>query len=191
VAPPPAPPPHVAPPPPPVAPVAVPAPPPAPPPDLAKPSDQAARRLLAYHEQLLGKSPEDLLAEVARLDAQTAGAAASPDQALDLALVLSMEHNPGDLARAADLVEPIANGTSPDLQPWLPIARLLAGAIAEQRRLEEQLATQAAHNRETQHTIQQLTEKLEALKAIERSMTARVAPSPANEAAAAPPARTP
>ena len=74
---------------------------------------------------------------------------------------------------------------SPAPQPWRPLARLLLARIAEQRRLEEQLDKMTAQRRDTQRAIQQLTEKLEALKAIERSMTAHPAPPPALPGSAA------
>jgi hypothetical protein len=75
--------------------------------------------------------------------------------------------------------------------------------MAEQRRLEDQLEKGAAQRRDQQRTLQQLNEKLEALKAIERSMTARppganplpaatsVAPLQAPATATAPPATAP
>jgi len=173
------------PPPPPVRPPPAPAPAPAPPPppvavapeDLAAPADKAARRLLAYHEKLRLLSPADLAAEIARMDAILApGVTTSPpDTLLDLSLALSLQHNPGDLARAASLLEPLAGDAAPELIPWQSIARLLAGRIAEQRRLEEAAEHQASQLRDTQRTMQQLTEKLEALKAIERSMIKRPA----------------
>jgi hypothetical protein len=168
---------------PPPAPVLPPAPPPAPviaPADLAGPADRAARRLLAYNEQLLQMDAAGIAADIARLDAQVLPSSpmTTPDLTLALALALVQQHNPGDLARAADLLDPIVQATAPEAQPWQPIARLLAARIADQRRLEDQLERQAARSRDTQHTIQQLTEKLEALKAIERSMTARPAAPP-------------
>lgn len=166
----------------PAAPAPAPAPPPptprpapAPPPDLARPADRVARRLLAYNEKISQLAPADLAAEIARLDALVSAPPApeSPDVVLQLSLALAVEHNPGDLARAGDLIDPIAASAEPDFEPWQAVARLLAGRIAEERRLEDQLDRQAAQRRDTQQKIQQLTEKLEALKAIERSMTAR------------------
>jgi hypothetical protein len=146
------------------------------------PTDQAARRLLGYHEQLRQMAPADVAADITRLGVEISptDSTGSPDVTLALALALAHQHNPGDLARAAGLLEPITQATKPELQPWQPMARLLAGRIAEQRRLEDQLERQAAQRRDTQHTIQLLTEKLEALKAIERSMTTRPpgAPTP-------------
>lgn len=97
---------------------------------------------------------------------------------LEQALVLAQSRNPADTARALAMLEPLARSPSPEQQPWAPLARLLIGRIGEQRRLEEQLERQAGQLRDSQKTVQQLNEKLEALKAIERSLTQRAAPPP-------------
>jgi len=158
--------------------------------DPADAADQAARRLLFYHERLRQMAPNDVAAEIARLGAEVSptDSTASPDAVLDLALALALQHNPGDLARAANLLEPITQTVKPELQPWQPMANLLAEHIAEQRRLEDQLERQAAQRRDTQRAIQQLSEKLEALKAIERSMTSRPPGTAASGTEPAPPA---
>jgi hypothetical protein len=121
-------------------------------------------------------SPGEVAAEVNRLGAAVSGAdpSPSPDDVLALSLALTQQNYPGDLARASGLLEPLAQDESPG-SPWRPLARLLGARIAEQRRLEEQVDRMTAQRRDTQHAMQQLTEKLEALKAIERSMTARPA----------------
>jgi hypothetical protein len=166
--------------------VLVPAPPP--PPD---PADLAARRLLAYHEQLRQMSATDLANEITRLNGvvSVTATAAPADVVLELSLALAQQRNPGDLARAVALLEPIGKSSAPELAPWQPLARLLLGRVAEQRRLEDQLAREATQRRDQQRTLQQLNEKLEALKAIERSMTTRppgVGASPAPGASAPP-----
>jgi hypothetical protein len=192
-------------PPPPAVPAQAPMPPPAPAPppetesksqlELASAADLAARRLLDYHEHLWQMSPSEVTAEVARLGTQVsaADAPASPDVVLALALALAQEHNPGDLARAESLLQPLADGTSPETQPWQPMARLLAQTVAEQRRLEDLLDQQLVQRRDTARTIQQLTEKLEALKAIERSMAARpgAVQAPGSSVETVPPPKAP
>jgi hypothetical protein len=148
--------------------------------DPASAADLAARRLLAYHERVRQMSAVDVGAEVTRLSALVSSpdSRASPDDVLALALALTQQHNPGDLARASTLLEPLTQDVSPR-SPWQPLASLLAARIAEQRRLEEQLDRLTAQRRDTQRAIQQLTEKLEALKAIEHSMTTRPPTPPA------------
>lgn len=155
-------------------------------------ADLAARRLIAYHEQIRQLSPQDLANEINRLNAAVSATptAAPPDVVLELALALSQQHNGGDVARAVALLEPITRSSAPELAPWQPLARLLLGRVLEQRRLEEALNREATRNREQQRTLQQLNEKLEALKAIERSMANRPpsgGPAPATPAAPAVP----
>jgi hypothetical protein len=166
--------------------VVVPAPPPPP-----EPADLSARRLLAYHEQIRQMSAQDLGNEINRLNGvvSATATAAPPDAVLELALALSHQRAGGDLARSVALLEPLTKSSAPELAPWQPLARLLLGRVQEQRRLEEALARETARNRDQQRTLQQLNEKLEALKAIERSMTTRppgVPPAGGSSSPAAP-----
>lgn len=158
--------------------------PPAPAPAPPEPADTAARRLLLYNEQLRQLPAAELANEIGRLNG--ALGSASPVQAaavtVELALALAQTRSPADTVRALALLDPIARTPSADQQPWQALARLLVARIGEQRRLEEQLERQAAALRESQRNVQQLNEKLEALKAIERSLNNRP------PAAATPPA---
>lgn len=168
-------------PPPPPAPAPVPPPPPPPPPaPQVDPADAAARRLLAYHEQLRQMSPAELGQELTRMNALVAANAqsASPSVVLELSLALAQSRNNGDLARAAALLDPIVKSSNPDLAPWQPLARLLSARFIEQRKLEEQLDRMGAQLREVQRNLTQTNDKLEALKAIERSLTARPPAAP-------------
>ncbi|MFT3666394.1 hypothetical protein [Piscinibacter sp.] len=149
------------------------------------PADDAARRLLAYHEQLRPLANAELATELARQNAALAASGNAPAVALELALALAQTRNGADTQRALGLVEPIARNPTPEQQPWQALARLLHARIAEQRRLEELLERQGAQLRESQRNVQQLNEKLEALKAIERSLNNR-APAPAAPGASAP-----
>lgn len=161
-------------------------PPPAPPEPEAAPSkpdaaDEAARRVLAYHDRLRQMPAAELAQELARLNAAPGG----PATTLEMALVLGQTRNNGDLARGLSLLDSLLRINTPEVQPWQPIARLIAARFAEQRRLEEQLErlnTQLKDSqRESQRKIDQLNEKLEALKAIERSMTVRPSSPPLNK----------
>lgn len=149
------------------APVAVPAAPlPAPPPvpDPTALADAAARRLLAFHERLR----EGGVAGMAREQARLGDTPDQPASTLELALLLAQRQQPGDVARALALLEPLTRATAP--APWQAPARLLHTRLAEQRRLEEQIEKQAAQLREQQRRLEQLAAQLEALKAIERSL---------------------
>jgi hypothetical protein len=59
---------------------------------------------------------------------------------------------------------------SPDAQALQPFARLLLAQIADQRRADEQAERQAQQLREAQRRIEQLNDRLEAVRAIERSL---------------------
>jgi hypothetical protein len=154
------------------------APVPAPPQPQA---DSALRDLLVFHDRVRQLPPQDLAPEIARLNEEPPG----PRTTLQLALLLGQTRSNGDLARALALLEPLLRSTAPEAVPWQPLARLLASRYAEQRRLEEQVERQSQQARDNQRKLEQLNEKLEALKAIERSLTTR---PPAGGAASAPPA---
>ena len=143
--------------------------------DLATPMDAVSRRLLAHHEQLRLMSPADLAQEINRL----ATLAPSPDASLELAMALLQTRNGGELNRALGLVEPLAKGAAPEQRPWQPFARLLVSRLQELRRLEDLLDRRNQELRDSQREAKQLNDKLEALKAIERSLApAALASSP-------------
>jgi hypothetical protein len=180
-----------APPPPPPQPEQPPPPPPAPAPapPAAQPADLATRQVLGAYERLRGLPPAELAREQARLGDGSAG----PQAALELALVLVLppSHTPTDTARALALVDGVLRNPAPDAAAWQPVARLLQGRLQEQRRLEDVIERQNQQARETQRRIDQLNDKLEALKAIERSLVTRPpltgpASAPANGASRAP-----
>ena len=141
------------------------------------PVEQAARQFLAASERLRTLSNAELVREVVRLSEGPP----SPLTTLEMALGLGLTRNPGDVARAIGVLDPLARSSSPDVAPWQPWARLLLARYAEQRRIEDQLDRQAQQLREQQRRIDQLNNQVEALKAIERSMAPRPAaplPSP-------------
>lgn len=147
------------------------APRPAPPAPVPAPTPPAPlQRLMAFHEHLQSATPTDIARDRARL-----AASPEPEATLQLAWLLGQGRNPGDLARATALLDPLARGDSPEA----PLARLLLARLAEQRRLEEQLERQAQQQRELQRRNEQLREQLDALRAIERSLGPRpAAPAP-------------
>ncbi|MDQ2779925.1 MAG: hypothetical protein M3Y32_10250 [Pseudomonadota bacterium] len=129
--------------------------------------EAAAGRLLAYVERVRELGPADLAREQVRL----ADAGDEPVSRLQLALLLAYSRQNGDLPRAQGVLEPLTRqGVAP---PWRGLARLLQDRLAEQRRLEEQADRQAQQMREQQRRIEQLNNQLEALKAIERSISGR------------------
>ncbi len=84
-----------------------------------------------------------------------------------------------DLARAQQLAQQVAGSTHPEAQPIKPLARLLAARIGEQRRLEEQLERAERQLRDQRLRLARANQRLEAVRAIERSL----GPAPARAAA--------
>jgi hypothetical protein len=158
-----------------------PAPPPPPPAKTApaceaplEAADRAARHVVAQQDRLAALSPADLALEASRpFDLATS----SPQSLVDIALALGMTRVGGDLAKGQSLLDQVIRQPGPAADPWRGIARLLAVRFAEQRRTEETAERTAAllrdTQRENQRKLDQLNDKLEALKAIERSLNTR------------------
>jgi len=163
------------PPPPPPAPVVV-----APPPVTCDPpleaGDLAARHLLATQDRLSALNTADLTAEASRpLEG------ASVEQQVDQALAMSMTHNPGDLARALGVLDQVLHNNTPQADPWRSLARLLTYRLGEQKRAEDAVERAAQQlrdaQRDNQRKLDDANAKLEALKAIERSLNTRQTPA--------------
>jgi hypothetical protein len=147
--------------------------PPAPLPEAVVFASGMTLRMLAYAERVRVMPPAELTQEVARL-----GDAASPEAQVQLSLVLSQLRQMPDLVRAQELLARVLGNA--DAQALHPLARLLASRYAEQRRLEEQIDKQNQQLRDVQRRLDQTNERLEALKAIERSLTSRPPAAPAS-----------
>ncbi|MDB5889955.1 MAG: hypothetical protein JWP47_786 [Polaromonas sp.] len=132
---------------------------------------EATVRTLAYAERIRTMPPPELQQEIARL-----GDVRSPADQMQLALVLAQLRQLPDLIRAQELLGRVLG--SPDTEGLHSLARLLASRYGEQRRLEEQLDKQTQQTRDVQRRLDQTTERLEALKAIERSLVNRQATPP-------------
>ncbi len=147
----------------------------------AMPASDAIARMLAYADRLRLMPAAELGQEAARL-----GEPGTPTEQLRLALALSQLRQLPELIRAQELLARVLGNASAEAQALQPLARLLAARYAEQRRLEELLDRQTQQTREVQRRLDQTHERLEALKAIERSLTSRqpaaVPPAPANRA---------
>ena len=130
--------------------------------------------LLAQTDRVLKLPPAELAKEIARLgEAEDA----TPETPLLLATALAQTRQAVDTARALGLVQRVLGNTSPAAQPLHPLARLLEALLLQQRRLEDQLDRQAQQLRDTQRRNDQLSERLEAVRAIERSLSTRPAPA--------------
>jgi hypothetical protein len=131
-------------------------------------------RMLAYADRVRAMSAAELGQEVTRLNP-----AVTPAEQLQLALVLSQQRQTQELIRAQELLTRLLANSDADAQALHPLARLLAARYGEQRRLEDQLDKQNQQTREVQRKLDQTNERLEALKAIERSLTSRSPAPPA------------
>lgn len=180
------------PPPPPAPPVVAPAPPPSPPPVVpveAEPIAPAAQQaslftlmtqgplgaMLAYADRVRALNGGDLTAELARLGEP----GDSPTAQMQTALVLAQTRNPADLARALGLLQRVNANASLEARPLQPLARALASRYLEQRRVEDDRDRQANQVRDAQRRIDQLNDRIEALRAIERSFARPGNPPPA------------
>ncbi len=158
--------------------------------DIATAADQVARDVLRTDAQLRTMSAADLAGAASHWAEQisTDDPAATPGAALNLALVLAREGGSANLERARALLAPLARGGTPDLQAWQPMAAMLADRIDVERRLQSQVDRQTAQAAQDQHHIERLTEKLNALKAIELSMSPSAAATLKAHGRTAPPA---
>ena len=161
-------------------------PPSLPAPPVVLPAPDAAARVLIYSERVRTMPAAELNQELARLTAP--GEANVPASQVQLSLVLSQLRQLPELIKAQELLARVLANASPEAQPLHPLARLLAFRYGEQRRLEDQLEKERQQTREVQRKLDQTSERLEALKAIERSLTTRppAPPAPAQLPAPAP-----
>ena len=139
-------------------------------------STDPLQQVLAHADRTLRMSPAELTREIARLGEAEDASAQTP---LLLANALVQTRQPVDTARALGLVQRVLANGAAAAQPLHPLARLLEARLLQQRRLEDQLERQAQQLRDAQRRNDQLNERLEAVRAIERSLTTRPAPLPA------------
>lgn len=126
---------------------------------------------LDYADQVRILPPPQLSAEVARL-----ALLSEPVEQLKLSLALVQLRQLPALIRAQDTVAMVLGNNTEAAQALHPLARLLAARYTEQRRAENQVDFQQQQMRDLQRRLDQTTERLEALVAIERSLSSRPAP---------------
>lgn len=136
-------------------------------------ADRAGQQLLRLHERLRALAPAELAQEIAAAGPAAEDAARAPAAAVQLALTLTLAH--AEPARAQALLEQVQRGDTAEARAWAGWSRLLASRLAEQRRLDGEIERLNQQARENQRRLDQLNEKLEALKAIERSLHTRPA----------------
>ncbi len=138
--------------------------------------------MLAYADRVRQLAPAELSQEAIRL-----GNVVGPTEQVQLALVLNQFHQLSELISAQELLDRVLTNNGAEAQALYPLASLLASRFGEQRRLEDQLEKQMQQTREVQRRLDQTNERLEALKAIERSLTNRPPPAPATHSRGAHP----
>ncbi|OGB31720.1 MAG: hypothetical protein A3B67_01740 [Burkholderiales bacterium RIFCSPHIGHO2_02_FULL_66_10] len=130
--------------------------------------------MLAYADRLRSLPANELALEQAALG----DPGNLPTRQFQLALVLMHSHQPADTARALGLLQRVMAHPAPESAPLKPLARLLAARLLDQRRLEDGVERQSQQLRDSQRRIEVLNERLEAMRAIERSLTPRGAGRP-------------
>lgn len=133
-------------------------------------TSHAISRMLAYAERVRQMPPSELMQEFISLSD-----GASPTEQMQRSLVLRQRMQLPDILWAQGLLERVLANDSPEAQSLHALARLLAAHYSEQRLLAEQLELQTQQTRDVQRRLDQTNELLEALKAIERSLTNRPA----------------
>ena len=138
--------------------------------------------LLEFADRMRSASPAERARELARAtpapktngrgDTESSNGNASAQQQLRLAIVLGQIRPGADLARAQQLAQQVVNSALPEAQPIKPLARLLTARFAEQRRLEEQLDRAERQLRDQRLRLARANQRLEAVRAIERSLGA-------------------
>lgn len=134
----------------------------------APPPDELAT-MLAYQQGLRDLSAAELAKELASLDS----APKNSRQVVRMALVLMQGHSNAELARAQGLLDSVLGATGEAGAQLQPLAQLLASYCAELRRLNEHADKLGQQLRDSQRRADQLNDKLESLKAIERNLPTR------------------
>lgn len=156
-------------------PVVCPPPPPPPPPPVVIPDNAAPiNDLLAFQAGLRQLASADLIKVLTDMNTKPS----SGDVLIRRAMLLTALHNNGDLGRAQALLDTVSLSEADDEKPLRPLARALSGAVADRRAQDESIDRLNTQIRESQRQNAQLNDKLEALKNIERTLSARPATPP-------------
>jgi hypothetical protein len=123
--------------------------------------------MLLYADKLRPLAASELAAELARLG----DPGDSPTVQMQAALVLAQTRASADLARALALLQRVIASSATEALALQPLARTLAARYLDQRRIEDDRDRQVQQLRESQKRIEQLNERIEALRAIERSFS--------------------
>lgn len=144
--------------------------------------EDATAGLLRYATRLRAMSASELKQELSTLGGQGprggagpatgTGTNPNPKTQMQLALVLLQIREPVETARALGLLQRVATSTEPGASGYKALAYLLIDNLITTRRLEDNLERSSQQLRESQRRIDVLNERLDAMRAIERSMNA-------------------
>lgn len=124
--------------------------------------------LLAYNVQLRKMSPAELGRELARINTYPAGPATSVRRAM----ALSLTRDAIDLAKAEAQLWNVMADRSVEAEKLKPLVQLLVGHYSDLRRVADGAEKTSVQLKEAQRKVDQLNDKLEALKNIERTLPA-------------------
>lgn len=124
--------------------------------------------LLVYHQSLRKMTQGELLKELSGLLQQQR----TPKVTLQIGMILMLTRGGGDLARAQTLFDGVAASDESGLRAF---AQLLSSHCAEARRLYDQADRLSTQLKDTTRKTEQLSDTVEALKAIERGLPVRPA----------------
>lgn len=141
------------------------------PPRIVVVADPKLTELLAYQASLRAMTPSELV----KAQLELARADHAPHNTIRRAMLQATLRTPGDLARAQTLLDSITQASSDEAKLLAPLAQFLSGQYADLRRQDEAVERLNGQAREAQRRNDQLNEKLEALKNIERSLSVRPA----------------
>ena len=136
--------------------------------------------VLADYPRLRRLSINDLAREQNRLALRTQQTPTSDALRLHYALSLCAADNPDLIPKTQQVIESILRSNTDDSEPWRATALLLNHLFAQNRRLDENVEKLQTQLRDEQRRSHDLRNKLEALKAIERSLTLPYAQQPAS-----------
>lgn len=136
-------------------------------PDLA--NGKEVDNLLMYFQKIRLTPAVDLSRSLTAL----AGQAKTPYRELQRAIILSVLRGNGDLTRAQTSLDGVVKSNEISAENLKPIASMLIVHVAELRRLDEFVDKQNQQLKESQRRIEQLNQKLEDLKTMERLLPSR------------------
>ncbi|GGC96113.1 hypothetical protein [Undibacterium terreum] len=125
--------------------------------------------LLAYYQRTRLLPQTDLPRMLADLNVL----ARNPHRDVQRAIILGFMRGNGDLARAQAVLDGVVKSSDADAEHIKPLAYFLYTNYAEWRRLDEAADKQGQQLKDAQRRADQLSQKLEDLKAIERQLPAR------------------